>query len=135
MKRKWFKAVVITAVMVGILAMPVMAQEVTDPKTVYTEDKFVVDETKLIEDFHKGEVWRCENYLEYLDGVIFNLQETARVKKEIVTNFTELSKVNPYFKTLLPRAIQDYNEAVAWVDAYKAYRKAVSADLKVRYNY
>ncbi len=135
MKKRWLKTIVVTAVMVGILAMPVMAQEVTDPTKVYTEDSFIIDEAKLIEDFHKGEIWRCNNYVSYLDGVIYNLQETARVKKEVVTNYTELSKYNPYFKTLLPKAIKDYEDAVAWVNAYKEYRKAVSADLKVRYNY
>lgn len=132
---KTLKTLLIATILVGIFAMPVMAQEITDPTKVYKEESFNIDEQKLIDDFHKGEVWRCNNYLSYLDGVIFNLQETARVKKEIVTNFTELAKVNPYFQTLLPKAIKDYEDAVAWVDAYKAYRKAVSADLKIRYNY
>ena len=132
---KTLKTLLIATILVGIFAMPVMAQEITDPTKVYKEESFNIDEQKLIDDFHKGEVWRCNNYCAYLDGVIFNLQETARVKKEIVTNFTELAKVNPYFQTLLPKAIKDYEDAVAWVDAYKAYRKAVSADLKIRYNY
>ena len=132
---KTLKTLLIATILVGIFAMPVMAQEITDPTKVYKEESFNIDEQKLIDDFHKGEVWRCNNYLSYLDGVIFNLQETARVKKEIVTNYTELAKVNPYFQTLLPKAIKDYEDAVAWVDAYKAYRKAVSADLKIRYNY
>ena len=132
---KTLKTLLIATILVGIFAMPVMAQEITDPTKVYKEESFNIDEQKLIDDFHKGEVWRCNNYLSYLDGVIFNLQETARVKKEIVTNFTELAKVNPYFQTLLPKAIKDYEDAVAWVDAYKTYRKAVSADLKIRYNY
>lgn len=132
---KTLKTLLIATILVGIFAIPVMAQEITDPTKVYKEESFNIDEQKLIDDFHKGEVWRCNNYLSYLDGVIFNLQETARVKKEIVTNFTELAKVNPYFQTLLPKAIKDYEDAVAWVDAYKAYRKAVSADLKIRYNY
>lgn len=132
---KAIKVTLLTAILTMVFCLPVMAQEVTDPTKVYKEDAFNIDEQKLIDDFHKGEVWRCENYVEYLDGVIFNLNETARIKKEIVTNYTELAKVNPYFKTLLPNAIKDYTEAVAWVDAYKAYRNAVAADLKVRYNY
>lgn len=118
-----------------LLCLPVYAQEVTDPKKVYTEDKFNIDENKLIEDFHKGEVWRCENYIQYLDGVIYNLNETARIKKEVVTNYQNLAKVNPYFQMLLPNAIKDYEEAVGWVNAYKEYKKAVQADLKVRYKY
>lgn len=133
--KKVFKSLVVAMVLTVGFALPVFAQEVTDPKTVYTEEQFNIDENKLIEDFHKGEVWRCNNYVEYLDGVIYNLNETARIKKEIATNYTELAKVNPYFQTLLPNAIKDYTEAVGWVDAYKAYRNAVAADLKVRYNY
>lgn len=132
---KALKVTVLTAILTMVFCLPVMAQEVTDPTKVYKEDAFNIDEQKLIDDFHKGEVWRCNNYVEYLDGVIFNLNETARIKKEIVTNYTELAKVNPYFQTLLPNAIKDYGEAVAWVDAYKAYRQAVAADLKIRYNY
>ena len=132
---KAIKTLVVATLLTMVFALPVMAQEVTDPTKVYTEDKFNIDEGKLIEDFHKGEVWRCENYVSYLDGVIYNLNETARIKKEIVTNYTELAKVNPYFQTLLPNAIKDYDEAVAWVNAYKAYRQAVQADLKARYNY
>ena len=133
--KKAIKTLVVSMVLTVGFALPVFAQEVTDPTKVYTEEQFNIDEQKLIEDFHKGEVWRCNNYVEYLDGVIFNLNETARVKKEIVTNYTELAKVNPYFNTLLPKAIKDYEDAVNWVNAYKAYRQAVSADLKVRYNY
>lgn len=133
--KKVFKSLVVAMVVTVGFALPVFAQEVTDPKTVYTEEQFNIDEGKLIEDFHKGEVWRCNNYVEYLDGVIYNLNETARIKKEIVTNYTELAKVNPFFQTLLPNAIKNYEEAVNWVNAYKAYRNAVAADLKVRYNY
>ena len=132
---KVFKTLVVAMVLTVGFALPVFAQEVTDPKNVYTEDQFNIDEQKLIEDFHKGEVWRCNNYVEYLDGVIFSLNETARIKKAIVTNYTELAKVNPYFNTLLPKAIKDYEEAVGWVIAYKDYRNAVAADLKVRYHY
>jgi hypothetical protein len=132
---KAIKVTLLTAILTMVFCLPVMAQEVTDPTKVYKEDAFNIDEQKLIDDFHKGEVWRCENYVKYLDGVIFNLNETARIKKEVVTNYTELAKVNPYFNTLLPNAIKDYTEAVAWVDAYKAYRQAVQADLKIRYNY
>ena len=133
--KKAIKAIIASILLVGILAVPVFAQEVTDPTKVYTEDKFNIDENKLIADFHNGEVWRCNNYLEYLDGVIFNLNETARIKKEIVTNYRYLSQYNSYYATLIPKAQQDYETAVAWVDAYKEYRQAVAADLKNRYRY
>ena len=133
--KKLFKVTILTALLTMVFAIPVFAQEVTDPTKVYTEEAFNIDEGKLIEDFHKGEVWRCNNYVKYLDGVIFNLEETARIKKEVVTNYTYLSQYNHYFATLIPQAQKDYETAVAWVNAYKAYRNAVAADLKVRYNY
>ena len=134
MKKK-ITATILTAVLILAFCLPAYAQEVTDPKKVYKEDAFNIDEAKLIEDFHKGEVRRCNNYLEYLDGVIFNLNETARIKKEVVTNYMYLAQYNGYYATLIPQAQKEYIEAVAWVDAYKEYRKVVAADLRVRYNY
>ena len=113
----------------------VMAQEVTDPEKVYKEDAFNADEQILINDFHNGEVWRCENYVKYLDGVIYNLQETVRIKKEIVTNYRYLSQYNSYYATLIPEAEKELAKAEAWVAVYKEYRKAVQADLKTRYKY
>ena len=130
-----FKTLIVAVILTMIFAVPVMAQEVTDPEKVIKEDTFNAGEELLIKDFHNAEVWRCENYVKYLDGVIYNLNETARIKKEIVTNYTELAKVNPYFATLIPAAEQDYEKAVAWVDYYKVYKTAVSADLKERYKY
>lgn len=135
MKKRWSKTIIASILLVVILAIPVAAQEVTDPTKVYTEDKFNIDENKLIEDFHRGEITRCDNYVKYLDGVIFNLNETARIKKEVVTNYTYLAQFNSYYATLIPQAQKEYLEAVAWVDAYKEYRKAVAADLRIRYNY
>ena len=135
MKKRWSKTIIASILLVGILSIPVAAQEVTDPTKVYTEDKFNIDENKLIEDFHRGEITRCDNYVKYLDGVIYNLNETARIKKEVVTNYTYLAQFNSYYATLIPQAQKEYLEAVAWVDAYKEYRKAVAADLRIRYNY
>ena len=135
MKKRWSKTIIASILLVGILAIPVFAQEVTDPEKVYKEDAFNIDEGKLIEDFHRGEITRCDNYVKYLDGVIYNLNETARIKKEIVTNYTYLAQFNSYYATLIPQAQKEYLEAVAWVDAYKEYRKAVAADLRIRYNY
>lgn len=135
MMQKTIKTLVVAMVLTVGFALPVFAQEVTDPTKVYTEDKFNIDEGKLIEDFHKGEVWRCNNYVEYLDGVIFNLNETVRIKQEVVTNYKWLSQYNPYYNTLIPQAERDLAQAKAWVDAYKQYRNAVQADLKVRYKY
>lgn len=135
MKRRIRRILALVSVLTIIMAVPAFAQEVTDPTKVYKEDAFNIDEGKLIEDFHKGEVWRCENYVKYLDGVIFNLEETVRIKKEIVTNFKYLSQYNSYYASYIPGAEKDLAEAEAWVAAYKEYRKAVQADLKVRYKY
>lgn len=132
---KAIKVTLLTAILTMVFCLPVMAQEVTDPTKVYKEDAFNIDEQKLIDDFHKGEVWRCENYVEYLDGVIYNLNEVVRIKKEVVDNYTYLSQFNPYFATLIPAAQADYDKAVAWVEYYKQYKVAVRNDLKARYNY
>lgn len=118
-----------------MFTVPAMAQEVTDPTKVIMEETFVAGEDALAQEFHNSEVWRSENYVKYLDGVIYNLNETVRIKKEIVTNYTWLSQYNPQFADMIPQAEKDLAEAQAWVDAYKAYKIAVQADLKARYNY
>lgn len=129
------KLLILSAVLTMLMAVPVFAQEVTDPEKVIKEETFVAGEDKLANEFHASEVWRSENYISYLDGVIFNLNETVRIKKEIVDNYVYLSQFNPAFRDKIPQAQKDYDEAVAWVNAYKEYRKAVQADLKVRYKY
>lgn len=129
------KALITTMALTIIMAIPVFAQEVTDPEKVIKEEVFVAGEDALAQEFHNSEIWRSENYVKYLDGVIFNLNETARIKKEIVTNYTYLSQFNPAFRDKIPQAQADYNEAVEWVNAYKEYRQAVKADLKARYKY
>ena len=118
-----------------VMAQAVMAQEVTDPNKVIKEETFVAGEDALAHEFHNSEVWRSENYVKYLDGVIYNLNEVVRIKQEIVTNYKWLSQYNPYYATLIPQAERDLAQAKAWVDAYKEYKKAVQADLKVRYKY
>ena len=135
MKKRIRRILALVSVLTIIMAVPAFAQEVTDPTKVYKEDAFNIDEGKLIEDFHKGEVWRCENYVKYLDGVIFNLEETVRIKKEIVTNYKYLSQYNSYYASYIPGAEKDLAEAEAWVAAYKEYRKVVQADLRIRYKY
>lgn len=124
-----------TLIVTVMMAIPVFAQEVTDPTKVYTEDAFNADEQILIEDFHKMEVWRCENYIKYLDGVIYNLNETVRIKKEVVTNYKWLSQYNSYYATLIQQAERDLAQAESWVAYYKQYRNAAQADLKARYKY
>ena len=124
-----------TLIVTVMMAIPVFAQEVTDPTKVYTEDAFNADEQILIEDFHKMEVWRCENYIKYLDGVIYNLNETVRIKKEVVTNYKWLSQYNSYYATLIQQAERDLAQAESWVAYYKQYRNAAQADLMARYKY
>jgi len=132
---KLFKTLVVTAILTMVFALPVMAQEVTDPEKVYTVNAFNADEQILINDFHNMEVWRCENYVKYLDGVIYNLEETVRIKKEVVTNYKWLSQYNPYYATLIPAAERDLAQAESWVVYYKAYRNAAQAELKEKYKY
>lgn len=129
------KVLITTMALTIIMAIPVFAQEVTDPEKVIKEEVFVAGEDALAQEFHNSEIWRSENYVKYLDGVIFNLNETARIKKEIVTNYTYLSQFNPAFRDKIPQAQDDYDKAVEWVNAYKEYKKAVKADLKARYKY
>lgn len=118
-----------------IMAQAVMAQEVTDPEKVIKEETFVAGEDRLANEFHASQIWRSDNYVKYLDGVIYNLNETARIKKEVVDNYTYLSQFNPAFKDKIPQAQADYDKAVAWVDYYKAYKAQVQADLKAKFNY
>ena len=132
---KAIKLLTITAILTMILAIPVFAQEVTDPEKVITVQTFTIGEDALAQEFHNSEVWRSENYIKYLDGVIYNLNETVRIKQEIVTNYKWLSQYNPYYATLIPAAEKDLAEAQAWVDYYKAYKVNAQAELKAKYNY
>ena len=129
------RILVMTMLIMVVMAQAVMAQKVTDPEKVIKEETFVAGEDRLANEFHASQVWRSDNYLKYLDGVIFNLNETARIKKEVVDNYKWLSQYNPYYATLIPQAQADYDKAVAWVEFYKQYRKAVQADLKAKFNY
>lgn len=133
--RRLIKTLLVCGILTIIMAVPAMAQEVTDPEKVIKEETFVAGEDYLVQDFHKMEVWRCENYVKYLDGVIYNLNETVRIKQEIVDNYKWLSQYNPYYATLVPAAEKDLAEAKAWVDYYIAYKQAAQADLKARYKY
>lgn len=134
MKRA-IKLLLISSVLTVLFAIPAFAQEVTDPTKVIMEETFVAGEDALAQEFHNSEVWRSNNYLNYLDGVIYNLNETARIKQEIVTNYKWLSQYNPQFADMIPQAEKDLAEAQAWVEAYKAYKIVVQNDLKIRYNF
>lgn len=129
------KILMIATVLTILFAVPAMAQEVTDPEKVIKEETFTAGEDALANEFHNSEIWRSENYVKYLDGVIYNLNETVRIKQEIVDNYKYLSQFNPYYATLIPAAERDLAQAKAWVEYYKAYKIQVQADLKVRYKY
>ena len=132
---KAIKLLTITAILTMILAIPVFAQEVTDPEKVITVQTFTAGEDALAREFHNSEVWRSDNYIKYLDGVIYNLTETVRIKQEIVTNYKWLAQYNPYYATLIPQAERDLAQAKAWVAYYQQYKKDAQADLKARYKY
>ena len=132
---KAIKTLVVASILTMIFCLPVMAQEVTDPNKVIKEETFTAGEDALAQEFHNSEVWRSENYVKYLDGVIYNLNETVRIKQEIVTNYKWLANVNPYYATLIPAAERDLAQAQSWVEYYKAYKVAARNDLKARYNY
>lgn len=133
--KKAIKTLVVAVILTVSFCLPVFAQEVTDPEKVIKEETFVAGEDRLANEFHNSQIWRSDNYVKYLDGVIYNLNETARIKKEIVDNYKWLSQYNPYYATLIPQAQADYDKAVAWVDYYKAYKAQVQADLKAKFNY
>jgi len=133
--KKLIKTLFICGILTMIMAMPVLAQEVTDPEKVITVQTFTAGEDALAREFHNSEIWRSENYVKYLNGVIFNLNETVRIKQEVVTNYKWLSQYNPYYATLIPAAERDLAQAKAWVAYYQQYKKDAQADLKARYKY
>ena len=133
--RTALKVFCITAILTAMLALPVFAQEITKPEQVITEQTFTAGEDALAQEFHNSEIWRCNNYLSYLDGVVYNLQEVVRIKQEIVANYKWLSQYNPYYASLIPQAEKDVADAQATVEYYKAYRVQAEADLKARYKY
>ena len=130
-----FKLILMLMLLTVIMAVPVFAQEVTDPEKVIKEEVFIAGEDALANEFHNSEIWRSENYLKYLDGVIYNLNETVRIKQEAVDGLKWLAQSNPYYSTLIPQAERDLAQAKAWVAYYKAYRVQVQSDLKARYKY
>lgn len=133
MRKRISRLLVVTMLLSMILALPVFGQEVTEPTQVIREETFNAGEEALQKEFHNSEVWRAGYYVEYLDGVIYNLNETVRIKQEVVTNYKYLSQYNPYYSTLIPAAEQDVIKAQAWVEYYKQYRAAVAEDFAVRY--
>lgn len=133
--KKLVKITLIASALTILMCIPAFAQEVTDPEKVIKEETFVAGEDALANEFHNSEIWRSNNYISYLDGVIYNLNEVVRIKQEIVTNYKWLAQYNPYFATLVPAAERDLAQAKAWVAYYEQYKKDAQADLKARYKY
>lgn len=129
------RIIAMSMLLMVMMAVPAFAQEVTDPEKVIKEETFTAGEDALAAEFHNSQVWRSNNYLAYLDGVIYNLNETVRIKQEIVNNYKWLAQYNPSFAALIPAAEKDLEQAKAWVDYYKAYKIQVQADLKAKYNF
>lgn len=123
----------LTVIMTMLFAFPVFAQEVTNPNEVIKEETFNASEDILANEFHNSQIWRSNNYLKYLDGVIYNLEEVARIKKEVVDNYKYLSSYNSEFANLIPKAQADYDQALAWVEYYKQYKILVKQDFDVKY--
>ncbi|MBR4718620.1 MAG: hypothetical protein IKP31_00070 [Lachnospiraceae bacterium] len=159
--RKITKLFVVTAALTLLCAVPAMAQEVTDPKTIITEQQFIKQladhqstvQTQVnavaasmadknaaaqqiatvagqVQKYNRDE---ADNYLNYLNKAIINLKETERVKKEVVDNYTTLSKSNAQFASLLPAAINDYNAAVAARVQWEANLAKATQDFAVMY--
>ena len=158
---KLSKILVITAALTVLSTIPVMADEVTDPAKVITEaqfDKMIADHQQVVarqlnavtssmadknaaaqhaatvmnqlQRYNRAE---ADNYINYLNKVVINLKETERIKKEVVDNYTNLSKVNPTYAAMVPQAMVDYNAAVAArMQAEANVAKAV-ADFKVMF--
>lgn len=129
------RVILVALVLSMIMAVPAMAQEITTPEQIIKEETFNSGEEHLQTEFANSEKWRAGIYVDYLGGVVYNLEEVARINKEVVTNYTELAKVNPYYARFIPDAIKDYEKALYNIEYYKLYRKAVQTDFKVRYNY
>lgn len=159
--RKITKLLVVTAALTILCAVPAMAQEVTDPKTIMTEAQFqklIADHQAVVQtqlnavtssmadknaaarqaanaanDLKKYNRAEADNYLNYLGKAIVNLKETERIKQEVVKNYTELAKVNPTYANLLPQATVDYNAAVAARQLWEANLAKATADFAVAY--
>jgi hypothetical protein len=54
----------------------------------------------------------ADNYITYCKKRVDGLKENERVKKEVVDNYTNLAKSNPYFASILPEAQAEYNAAL-----------------------
>lgn len=159
--RKITKLFVVTAALTLLCAVPAMAQEVTDPRTIVTEQQFmkqIADHQAVVQtqvnsvvnsmadknaaarqaaiaanDLKKYNRAEADNYLTYLNKAIINLKETERIKKEVVDNYTNLAKVNPSYAAMLPQAVNDYNAAVAARQMWEANLAKATADFAAAY--
>ena len=54
-----------------------------------------------------------KNHLDYLQKVVNNSKETARVKQEVVTNYEQLAKVNPQYASMIADAQAELTKALS----------------------
>ena len=79
----------------------------------------------VVDQVVKLEQSAANNHFDYLQKVINNAKENVRIKQEIVTNYTNLAKVNPQFEAMIPAAQADLLKAQLEVlDAEKALADA-----------
>ena len=155
------RLLVLVAALTVFCTIPVMAQEVTDPKSVITEAQFekaLMDHQQVVarqlnsvtssmadkkaaaqhaatvaNQLQKYNRAEADNYINYLNKVVINLKETERIKKEVVDNYTNLSKVNPTYASMVPQAMLDYNNAVIARSQAEANVAKAVADFKVMF--
>jgi len=69
------------------------------------------------------------NHLDYLQKVVNNAKENVRIKQEIVTNYTNLGKVNPQFAAMVPAAQAELQKAMNEQAAAEAALASAKAQL------
>ena len=71
----------------------------------------------------------ANNHLYYLQQVVNNDTELARVKLEVVNNYKNLGATNPYYLSLVPQAEADYQAALVKVNADQNYLEVAKLKL------
>ena len=128
--KRLLKLALLTGILSVLFVVPAFAQEITVQKDIIPEEKLLaelnahnIEVYNQLQAFMKTQVDsvaanahamvvynqlkaynkdRANNFINYKKGVVYNLKEVERIKKEIVTNYQWLSQYNPYFQTLIP---------------------------------
>lgn len=138
--KRFFKTMILSMAISTITVLPCFAQELTKVSPDVTEEQFLAENDThnkavasqlnafvatqvdpVIAQNHVNVVVNqlknynrasADNYINYRKQRVIGFKETERIKKEIVDNYVWLSQYNPYFMTLIPNAVADYDEAV-----------------------